>query len=159
VDSAAASEALRNGTSPELRHRRAVAALSLVSATSMGVISLYQTGLVKHLPEPPLGLFDADRVDAAADAYPLGVPDATLGLVSYGVTLALAAAGGASQPRWLRIALAGKTALDGAAAVKLTLDQRTKHRAYCSWCLLASAATLATVPFVAVELARGFRGT
>ena len=88
MDSAAASEALRNGMSPELRHRRAVAALSLVSATSMGVISLYQTGLVKHLPEPPLGLFDADRVDAAADAYPLGVPDATLGLVSYGVTLA-----------------------------------------------------------------------
>ncbi len=37
-------------------------------------------GIIEHLPEPPLPYFDADKVDAAAEAYAkLSTPDAVIG--------------------------------------------------------------------------------
>ncbi len=48
--------------------RRGIAALSLIAVGSMSLISLSQMGIIKHLPEPPLPLLDADRVDASAEA-------------------------------------------------------------------------------------------
>lgn len=46
------SHELRHGQGLFLSHRRRVIGLSLVSVVSMGIISLYQTGIIKHLPEP-----------------------------------------------------------------------------------------------------------
>lgn len=64
----------------------------------MGLISLYQLGIVKHLPEPPLPRFDADKVDAAAEAHAyLAMPDGVPGMGSYAATVALAAADGADR--------------------------------------------------------------
>ena len=54
------------------------------SAACMGVIALYQIGATKHVPEPPLPLLDADKVDASEEAYEkLSVGEAidVLGLV------------------------------------------------------------------------------
>lgn len=135
---------------PHLDNRRRVAALSLTAAACMGLIALYQLGILKHIPEPPLPKLDADKVDASAEAYEkLQVGDAFLGFVSYGVTMLLAAAGGTrrwqEQP-WLPLTLAGKAAIDAAQAAKLTVDQWTKHRAFCFWCLTAAAATFVTLP-------------
>ena len=149
------SAELRRGTGPFLARRRGVAGLSLAAIGAMGLISLYQLGLIKHLPEPPLPRFDADKVDAAAEAYAyLAMPDGVLGLGSYAATLALAAAGGADRATdrpWLPVLLAEEVGLDAAVAGKLTVDQWTKNRAFCFWCLLASAATFATVPLVIPE--------
>ncbi len=109
--------------------------------------------MVRHLPELPLPGFDANRVDASAQAYQLlGSPDATLGVVSYSVTAALAALGGERPPIALSAVLAGKAAVDLGWAAKLTLDQATKHRAACSWCLLATSLTVATFVSAAGEL-------
>ena len=88
------------------------------------------------------------------------MPDGVLGLGSYAATLALAAAGGADRAAdrpWLPLLLAAKVCLDTVAAGKLTLDQWTKHRAFCFWCLLASAATFATVPLVIPEACAALR--
>jgi hypothetical protein len=52
---------------------------------------------------------------------------------------------------WLPLALAGKVAFDVLQAAKLTRDQWAKHRAFCSWCLLAAGATLAMAPLVVPE--------
>jgi hypothetical protein len=46
-----------------------VVGLSLAALGSMGFIFLYQLGLIKHLPEPPLPGFNADKVDASSEAY------------------------------------------------------------------------------------------
>ena len=132
-----------------------MAALSLAALGSMGVITLYQMGLIHHLPEPPLPGLDADRVDASGEAYArLDMPDAPLGLGSYAVTLGLAALGGPDRAEtrpWVPLALAGKVALDALQAGKLTWDQWSRHRAFCSWCLLAAGATFAMVPLVLPE--------
>lgn len=149
------SRELRTATSPELRRRRGMIGLSLVASASMGVIVLYQTGVIRHLPEPPLPRLNADKVDASAEAYRrFAVPDAILGLGSYAVTMALAAMGGKNRDRehpLIPLALAAKIAFDVANAAKLSVDQWTKHRAFCFWCLLAAAATFAMVPLVVRE--------
>ena len=149
------SHALREGDGPFLSDRRRVAGLMLGASASMGVIAAYQMGLLRHLPDPPLPRFDADRVDAAAQAYRYGsAPDGAWGLLSYAATLALAAVGGpdrAERYPMLPLALAAKAGADAAVAAKLTVDQWTKHRAFCGWCLAAAGATFAALPAVLPE--------
>jgi len=152
------SRQLRRGASEDLRRRRQLVALQLLGIGAMAPIVLYQMGLIRHLPEPPLPRLDADTVDAAGEAYAiLATPDAVLGIVNYGLTMALAAAGGedrAARLPWLPLALAAKVGVDALNAGRLTLEQWTKHRAFCSWCLLGAAASFASVPLVIGEARR-----
>jgi hypothetical protein len=88
------SRDLREDQSANMRRRRAVIGLSSLGATSLGLIAWYQTGIIKHLPEPPLRYLDAGEVDASPEAYEwLSPPDAVLGVASYGATMTLAAMG------------------------------------------------------------------
>jgi hypothetical protein len=155
------SRQLRRGTSESLARRRKIAGLALTAAGSMGVISLYQLGIIGHLPDPPLPGFDSDKVDAAPDAYSwFQTPDGPIGLGSYAVTLGLAAMGGenrAEEKPLIPLALALKVALDALQAGKLTVDQVAKHRALCVWCLIAAGATFAAVPLVIPEARAALR--
>lgn len=155
------SDELRHGRGEFLEERRAVIGLSLFSAGMMGLIGLYQTGILNSLPEPPLPHMNTDRVNASAEAYSyFSVPDAWLGFISYGITAALAAAG--PRDRWnsapaLPLAMAAKAMADTAVAGKLSVDQWTKHRAFCIWCLLSAGATAAVVPLVLKEASAAWR--
>ena len=155
------SETLRDGNSKHLRNRRSIVALSTVASGCMALIALYQMGIIKHIPEPPLPMMDADKVDASAEAYgKFRMPDAIIGLGSYAATMSLAAIGGEDRHRtmpWLPIALAAKVAFDSANAAKLSVDQWTKHKAFCFWCLVAAGATFATAPLVVGELRAAWR--
>jgi hypothetical protein len=84
----AVSDALRRQDSPHLTARRRVAALQMISTAALGVVGLYQFGLIRTMPEPSsLPGIDADAVDAAGEAYQLGhTPDSTLGMASSAVT-------------------------------------------------------------------------
>ena len=149
------SEQLRNGTGDSLRRRRGIVGLALTAAGSMGVVALFQTGIIKHLPDPPLPYLDSDKVDAAGEAYAIfQTPDAALGLGSYAVTLILAAMGSkdrAIESPWIPLALLAKVLFDAAQAGKLTVDQWTDHRAFCIWCLISAGANFATVPLTLPE--------
>ena len=126
--------------------------MSLTAIGCMGLIALYQMGIIKHLPEPDVPGLDADKVDASEEAYSyLETPDAAIGLGSYAVTLGLAAMGGKDRAKthpWIPLALAAKTVADAGQAAKLAYDQFAKHKAACMWCLIAAAAT-----FVSAALA------
>jgi len=158
----AVSDALRRGDDPYLRLRRRSAALSLASIASLGLVAAYQYGLIRHLPEPPLPGLDADRVDASGEAYQyFKTPDAALGIASNAATLILIGMGGAdrrSKARWIPIALAAKGALDAVAGVYLTVEQATKHRKFCSWCLLAALANVAAAPQMWPEAKAALKG-
>lgn len=151
----ALSRELRESNAPFVRDRRWTVGLSLAAMGSLAVVSLYQMGIIRRVPEPPLPYLDADAVDAAPEAYAtLAMPDGILGLLSYAATAALAAAGSSDRAKHhpiLPLGLASKVAFDTAISGKLTMDQWTQHRAWCLWCLAASAATLATVPRVIPE--------
>ncbi|MDQ3547596.1 MAG: vitamin K epoxide reductase [Chloroflexota bacterium] len=149
------SEEFRTGDGQHLRLRRGVTGLSLVASGAMALITAYQTGIIRMLPEPPLPRLDAETIDAAPEAYRLlATPDAALGLASYAATTVLATMGGADRARGqplIPLALAAKVTLDVAAAGKLTVDQWTHHRAFCFWCLLGAAASFASLPLVMPE--------
>lgn len=149
------SDDLRRASGELLDRRRRTAALSLIAAVAMGGVAAYQNGLLRRLPEPPLRIFDAERVDASGEAYAfLRTPDASLGLLSYAATLVLAGMGPATRYRdtpLLPLALAGKVVIDAVGGLYLTAEQASKHRRFCSWCLAATLASLATVPQVLPE--------
>ena len=157
----AVSDALRRQTDPFLDRRRRIAGLTLGAMGSLGMVAAYQFGLLRHLPEPPLPGLDADRVDASGEAYQLfKTPDAAVGLASYAATLVLVGMGDArrsSTRRWLPVAMLAKVAGDAAFGLYLTLEQGTKHRRFCSWCLLAACVSVATVPQALPEAAAAVR--
>ena len=155
------SRELRNERSAEMARRRGIVGLALVGAGAMAVVSMYQTGIIRHVPEPPLPGLDADRVDASDEAYArFSVPDGLLGLVNYGVTATLAATGGtgrAERRPWVSLATAGKVLTDAVMAAKLTYVQFSRHRAACSWCLLGALASFAMIPLIFPEARHALR--
>lgn len=157
----AVSDALRRFDDPLLTSRRRVAGLSLVATGALGVVALYQYGLLRRVPEPPLPFLDADSVDATGSAYLLlHTPDAALGMASYAATLALAGMGAADRhvtAPWLPLLLAGKVALDAVSSGFLTAEQLSGHRKLCSWCTTAAAASLLSVPAVLPEARAAWR--
>ena len=105
--------------------------------------------------------FDSDNITGSAKAYSLlATPDAVLAMGSYAATMTLAAMGSpdrANEQPLLPIALAAKVGFDAVVAAKYTLEEWRKHRTLCFWCLLASAATFASVPLVIPEARRALR--
>jgi len=90
---------LRRGHNDDLRRRRWIIGLSMVTATAGQIVTLYQTGIIHHLPDPPLDVFDSDKVDASDYGYKrLQMPDAPAMLITAGITAALASAGGRTGP-------------------------------------------------------------
>lgn len=154
-DAAELSRQFRFSNEAGLARRRKIVGLCLLASGTMGVIALYQTGIIRRLPDPPIPGIDSNRVNAAPEAYEmLRTPDSLLGLGSYALTAVLAAAGGAGRNRrmpWLPVALGVKALLDAGQAAKLTWDQWARHRAFCIYCLTAAAATFAVVPLAAKD--------
>ena len=146
----AVSDALRRESSEHLSARRRIAALHMISNAALSVVGLYQFGLLRSVPEPPLPGLGADAVDASGEAYVMGrTPDSTLGIISGGITLALAGMGGAqraSEHPVLPLMLFAKTLVDAANGAYLTAEQLTKHKKICSFCTVSAIALVASVP-------------
>jgi uncharacterized membrane protein len=136
---------LQEGDTPDLRRRRGVIGLSLLGMASMAAVSLLQTGIVKHLPDPPLRGFDSDKVNSSETAYRLGVPDGTVSLAGLAANIPLAAFGGADRVRqqpWVPLLAAGKAAVEAAAAAWYFYQMPAKERAWCGYCILGALANV-----------------
>lgn len=157
----AVSDALRRGEGDFLDQRRRMALLQTAATATLSVVGLYQFGVLRSVPEPPLPGLGADRVDASGEAYSLfNTPDSTLGIASAGVSLVLAGMGGAKryeQQPWIPLALLAKSGLDAAGGLLLTAEQLTKHKRLCSWCTVTAALLVATVPTALPEAKAAWR--
>jgi uncharacterized membrane protein len=121
---------------------------------TMTLASLRQFGVIKHLPDPPLPGFDADKVTLSPQAFPFGIPDGPIGLAAFGATLILARAGpddrAHTQP-WLALASGAVAAgLAGGATYYVTQMQVTV-KAWCAYCLATAAAALAVCALLLPE--------
>jgi uncharacterized membrane protein len=154
---------IRHSDSRDMRLRRNLAAVSLVGIASMAIVSLYQMGKVRHLPDPPTDKphFDSDKVNASEEAFSYGMPDAPLTLLAHATNLAIAAAGPADRARskpWLPILAAAISLPQAAIAAKYLFHQMPKvDKAWCPYCVvdaLTHFATLALVTPEAVEATR-----
>ena len=142
------SRQLRLGQNSDLTRRRWIIGLSMVTAVAGQIVTLYQTGIIPHLPDPPLSVFDSDKVDASDYAYQrLQMPDAPAMLITAGITASLAAAGGQDRARqlpWLPVALLGKTLLDLVTNVQLGREEWQTNKKLCFYCQTSTlAATIA----------------
>jgi len=149
---------LRHGTDGLLRRRRAIVGLSVFSSVVLGGIGLFQIGLLKTLPDPPLPRFNADDVNGSLQAYSLlQTPDALLGMASYSVTACLAGMGKQDRwktARWVPLAMGAKAICDAAMAGKLSVAQCTKLGKFSLWSLLVAGATFGTLVLSIPEMKR-----
>lgn len=143
---------LQEGKSKGLKRRRAIIGLSLIGMGAMAAVSLLQTGIVKHLPDPPLDNFDSDKVNLSDTAYALGLPDGTLSLASLAANIPLAAFGGenrAAELPLVPLVAAGKSIVEAIAASWYFYQMPIVEKAWCGYCIVGA---LANVGIAALSL-------
>jgi uncharacterized membrane protein len=136
---------LQREKTPDLRLRRGIIGLSLVGMASMAAVTLLQMGIVKHLPDPPVGNFDSDKVNSSDTAYKLGAPDGSISLASLAVNIPLAAFGGAERFKtkpWVPLIVAAKAIVEAAAASWYFYQMPAKEKAWCGYCVAGALANL-----------------
>ena len=158
---AAIRDELRDGSSSAgLSRQRRLSRLAAVGAIDFTIISLYQLGVIRHLPDPPGKLFDSDKVNASTSAYRFGVPDGPLGLISYAAMLAFAGAGGTSRtgrhPVW-DLALGATVASSVIGAAGYLYEMIRKQKVACAYCLVGAAVNFAMVPSAVAAVRSGIR--
>ncbi len=155
------SRELRLHRSPDLNRRRWLIGLSLAGVAIGQIVGLYQTGILRRLPDPPVRPFDSNRVNASDYAYKrLQVPDAFLMIGTYAVTAALAAAGSEDRARetpWLPVAAAAKTAYDVATNLWLAREEWRDNKALCAYCQTATLISVVSAVLAMPEAVRGVR--
>ena len=148
---------LQEGRSGDLRRRRAIIGCSLFGMASMAVVSLSQTGIVKHLPDPPLDSFDSDKVNSSDTAYSLGAPDGTLSLATLAVNIPLAAFGGENRVEQMPIVpvvAAAKAGVEAVAAGWYFYQMPTKEKKWCAYCIAGAIANAAVFALTLPEAAK-----
>jgi uncharacterized membrane protein len=151
---------LQENDSDSLRRRRTIIGASLAGMAAMGAVSLLQTGMVRHLPDPPLRGFDSDKVNSSDTAYALGVPDGTVSFASFAVNVPLAACGGADRARtmpWLPLAIAGKAMVEALVAAWYFYQMPAKEKAWCGYCIAGAAMNVAVAGLALPEAREALR--
>jgi len=132
---------LQKSNESDVNLRRGIIGLSLVGIAAMTAVTLFQTGVVKHLPDPPLPGFDSDKVNSSDTAYALGVPDGALSLASLAANIPLAAYGGenrAAEMPLVPLAIAAKSTVEAAVAGWYFYQMPTKEKAWCGYCIVGA---------------------
>lgn len=136
-------EELQTNKSKNLKRRRAIIGLSLVGMGAMTAVTLLQTGIIKHLPDPPIDGFDSDKVNSSDTAYALGTPDGTISLASLAANIPIAAFGGANRAEkqpLVPLFAAGKSVVEAVAAGWYFYQMPTKQKAWCGYCIVGALA-------------------
>lgn len=158
---AAARRTLRESRAPEVILRRAIIAASLVGIASMGLIALFQGGLLRRLPDLPLEDFRSDEVNASDTAYGWGMPDSPISIGAHAASLAAATIGAedrAEKQPWLPLA-ASAVALPAAvtSARYLFYDMPVREKGWCPYCIVDALAHMAVLGFTFWESRKALR--
>jgi uncharacterized membrane protein len=155
------SKELREGTSPDLERRRWIIGLSMLGGTMAQIVTAYQTGIVKELPDLPIPFVDSDRVDASNYAYSrLNTPDGPLMMINYGITAWLASTGGENRARenpLVPIAMGGKILIDAITSAELAREEWSENKAFCEYCQIATLASFASLALAVPEVMSAVR--
>ena len=151
---------LQNGDSENLNLRRGIIGLSLLGMAAMTAVTLLQTGIVKHLPDPPVDGFDSDKVNSSDTAYALGVPDGALSLASLAANIPLASFGGENRAETMPlvpIAAAAKASVEAAVAGWYFYQMPTKEKAWCGYCIVGALANFGIAALSLTEAKRALK--
>jgi uncharacterized membrane protein len=141
---------IQESNSPEMSARRAIVGVSLVGIASMAIVSLYQMGAARHLPDPPVRRphFHSDKVNASTEAFGYGMPDGPLTIGAHAANIMLAAAGPDDRSRqrpWLPLLASLLSGLQAAVAAKYLFYTMPKvDKAWCPYCIADALTHFAT---------------
>jgi uncharacterized membrane protein len=159
-------ERIQNDSSRNMRLRRAATAVSLLGIATMAATTLLQMGIVRRLPDPPVGNFDTWKVNSSDEAYSYGGPDSPINILAHALSIVVAATGGpdrASRHAWLPLLAAAIEAPQSLVAAKYLFHQMPYvDEAWCPYCIadaLAHFATLGLVLPEAIEAAAHLLGS
>jgi uncharacterized membrane protein len=151
---------LQNGDSSDLKIRRAIIGLSLLGMSAMTAVSLFQTGIIKHLPDPPIEDFDSDKVNSSDTAYALGVPDGALSLASLAANIPLAAYGGenrAENQPLVPLAAAAKATVEAAISGWYFYQMPVVEKKWCGYCIVGAATNWGIAALSLIEAKRAWK--
>ena len=151
---------LQNGDSENLNLRRGIIGLSLLGMAAMTAVTLLQTGIVKHLPDPPVDGFNSDKVNSSDTAYALGVPDGALSLASLAANIPLASFGGENRAEtmpFVPLAAAAKASVEAAVAGWYFYQMPTKEKAWCGYCIVGALANFGIAALSLTEAKRALK--
>jgi len=136
---------LQRGKTTHLNLRRAIIGASVVGAASMVPVTLLQTGIVHHLPDPPIKGFHSDAANSSLIAYQFGAPDGSMAVASFAVNVPIAAFGGADRAHtkpMVPLVAAAKAGIDLASSAWYFNEMR-RGKKWCPYCLVGAISSLA----------------
>lgn len=160
MDPQALRRSIQQSNSPDMAARRAIVGVSLVGIASMAIVSLYQMGAARHLPDPPVRRphFHSDKVNASTEAFGYGMPDGPLTIGAHAANIMLAAAGPDDRSRrrpWIPLLASLLSGLQAAVAAKYLFYTMPKvDKAWCPYCIADALTHFATFVLTAPEAAR-----
>lgn len=154
-DAKAIRDTLREGSSLSIHNRRKIILFSALGLCDFALISLYQSGVIKKLPDLPLPYFDSNAVNASKKAYASGLPDGTTGALMYAGTMILASYGGERNVGrgkiWDKL-LMGAVTVGSIAGLQYLYDMAFKQKKICMYCVSGAILNLSMIPYAWSEL-------
>jgi len=136
---------LQRGQTPNLTLRRAIIGTSVMGMASMVPVTMLQTGIVHHLPDPPIRGFHSDAANSSLIAYKLGVPDGAMAVASFAANIPIAAFGGGDRARTrplIPLIAAGKATIDAATSAWYFNEMR-RGKKWCPYCIIGAISSVA----------------
>lgn len=138
---------IRRESNAITENRRSMALLNVAGLIDFVPISLYQLGIIRHLPDIPAKLFDSDYVNASEDAQVAGIPDGPVSLMMYAANLVLIA--GAAKKKEKRnivdYLIAGNTVGQAAGGAYYLYDMIFKQKKICPYCVTGALINFAAL--------------
>ena len=142
-----------------MKLRRAIIGTSVVGAASMVPVTMLQTGIVRHLPDPPIKGFHSDAANSSLIAYKFGVPDGAAAVASFAANIPIAGFGGTDRARTkplVPLIAAGKAAIDVASSAWY-FNQMRKGKKWCPYCIVGAMSSLAVFVLTLPEARAAFQ--
>ncbi|MCC9167453.1 vitamin K epoxide reductase family protein [Pontibacter harenae] len=138
---------MRSDSSEATQYRRQIAALAAAGIVDFSLISLFQMGYIKKLPDVPGKLFDTEKVNTSKDAVLLGLPDGVISLGGYAATMALAVAATRfkKQSRILDVLLGGIVLGQAVGAAQYMYTMTAVQKKVCIYCVAGAAINFAAL--------------
>lgn len=138
---------VRNDSNEATQYRRQLAALAALGLVDFSLISLFQMGYIKKLPDLPGKIFDTEKVNSAQDAVILGMPDGVVSLGAYATTmfLAMASIRFRRKSRLIDMALGGVVLGQAAGAAQYMINMAAVQKKVCIYCVAGAAINFASL--------------
>lgn len=138
---------IRKRSSAAAADIREIGLLSAIGLLDFVPISLYQLGVIRHLPDLPGKIFDSDYVNASKEAQLMGLPDGPVSLLLYAANLGLVSGALKKKKRGniFDYLIAGNALGQAAGGAYYLYVMATKEKKICPYCVAGALINFATL--------------